>query len=85
MFFVVVSRSDEPQNRWAAQADSRGHFVVTGIPAGTYEATIHIVFMGDSKTLPRGFPREQKQPVTVSDNSETEILFTIDLTKKEGP
>jgi protocatechuate 3,4-dioxygenase beta subunit len=85
MLFIAVSRPDEPQNHWSAQADSRGHFVVTGIPAGTYEVTIHIVSMGDPKTLPREFPREQKQPVTVNDNSETEILFTIDLTKKEGP
>jgi hypothetical protein len=85
MFFVVVSRPDEPQNQYSAPADSRGHFIVTGIPAGTYEATVRTFFMGDPKTLPHGLLEQQKQSVTVNDNSETEVVFTIDLAKKEGP
>jgi protocatechuate 3,4-dioxygenase beta subunit len=69
----------------SAQVDARGRFVISGIPAGTYDAVLQIMSLGPGTNLPRGFPRTQRQQVTVSDDSELQITFTIDLTPKEGP
>jgi len=62
----------------------RGRFVAQGIPTGTYELVLQILTFGSANNLPRGFPRTQRQTVTVTDDSESEVLFTLDLTPKEG-
>ena len=69
----------------SAQVDSRGRFVAQSIPTGTYEVVLQIISFGPTNNLPRGFPRTQKQTVTVTDDSESEVLFMLDLTPKEGP
>jgi hypothetical protein len=83
IFTVYVQK--ENQTRVASSSvDARGRFIVTGIPAGTYEAVLQ-VFSFSPDTLPPGFPRTQRQTVSVNDDSESQITFTLDLPRKEGP
>lgn len=85
MMFVSVQRQGEPNGVSSAQVDARGRFVAQGIPTGTYEVVLQIMSFGPATSLPRGFARTQKQTVNVADDSESEVLFTLDLTPKEGP
>jgi len=83
--FVALQRENQTVRPASAQVDARGRFIITGIPAGTYDAILQIISLGPSTVLPRGFQRSQRQQVIVSDDSELQISFTIDLTPKEGP
>jgi protocatechuate 3,4-dioxygenase beta subunit len=67
------------------QVDSRGRFVIQHVVPGNYEAVLQIISIGSQTALPRGFPRMQRQPVIVADNTETEVTFTLDLTPREVP
>lgn len=84
MMFVSVQRQNDPNGVSSAQVDSRGRFIAQGIPTGTYEVVLQIISFG-SNNLPRTLPRTQRQTVNVADDSESEVLFTLDLTPKEGP
>ena len=55
--------------------DARGHFLIEGLAAGTYELTV-------SAYVPewRQRPRTSKQLVTVTDGAATDVILTIDLT-----
>ena len=55
--------------------DARGHFLIEGLAAGTYEMTV-------SAFVPewRRRPRTSKQLVTVTDGAATDVMLTIDLT-----
>jgi hypothetical protein len=55
------------------QVDSRGHFVVEGLTAGTYEINASL-FVPGSRVRPSG-----KQQVTVTDGAVTEVTITLDL------
>jgi protocatechuate 3,4-dioxygenase beta subunit len=82
---ILVSLSREGMGRSSVQVDSRGRFVVQNLAAGTYEVMIQIVSLGSSGPMPRNLPRSQRQTVTVTDGAETEVLFTLDLTRKDVP
>lgn len=82
---VALHRENQTVRPGSAQVDARGRFIITGIPAGTYDALLQVISFGQATPLPRGFQRSQRQQVTVSDDSELQITFTIDLTPKEGP
>ena len=82
VMFVMLQR-DNQSLRTSGQVDARGHFVITGIPAGTYEAMLQVMSFG-ANSFPRGVPRMQRQIVNVSDDAESQLSFTIDLTPKEG-
>ena len=66
--FRVMSTNSSPQ------IDSRGRFLIEGIPAGTYEINIG-VFESDRFDASRVF----KQQVTVADNSVSEVTVMIKL------
>ncbi len=83
LMFVTLLRENQGVQVSGGQVDARGHFVITNIPAGTYEATLQIMSLGGNG-FPRGLPRMQKQIVNVSDVGESQITFTLDLTPKEG-
>jgi len=85
VLFVALQRENQPVRSASSQVDARGRFMITGIPAGTYDAMLQIISLGPSTVFPRGLQRTQRQQVTVSDDSELQISFTIDLTPKEGP
>jgi protocatechuate 3,4-dioxygenase beta subunit len=82
LLFVNVRRENSQVS--SAQVDARGHFTVTGIPAGTFEAVLQIVSLG-STALPNNLPRMLRQTVTLADDSESQITFNLDLTPKEKP
>ena len=55
--------------------DARGHFLIEGLAAGTYELT---VFAYIPEWRPRS--RTSKQLVTVTDGAATDVILTVDLT-----
>jgi len=63
----------QPQQMQPATVDSRGHFIVEGVAAGTYEVNAN-VFLPDAR---RSF--SAKQQVNVSDGVVTEVTLNIDL------
>ena len=64
-----------------AQLDSRNHFVVNNLAPGTYEVTLQIS-VGRNSTYRPGQP--QKQLVSVNNDADAEVTFTVDLRPKEG-
>jgi protocatechuate 3,4-dioxygenase beta subunit len=83
MLYISVQKENQPRLT-SALVDSRGRFVLSGIPAGTYEAVLQIMSFG-TNNLPNGLPRMQRQTVNVNDDAESQIIFTLDFTRKEGP
>ncbi len=81
-----VSKPGEPMLR-PPTADARGHFLLEGIPAGTYEVTAMIVDPAPTETVgsPRASPPYVKREVTLSDNSTTVVTLIIDLSAKPKP
>jgi hypothetical protein len=67
------------------QVDSRGRFLIKGIPTGTYDVTLQLVSWGSQTPFPKQLPRRQQQSVTITDGAETEVFFTLDLTRKDTP
>jgi len=64
----------QPQPMQPATVDSRGHFIVEGVAAGTYEVNAN-VFIPDAR---KSF--SAKQQVNVSDGVVSEVTLNIDLT-----
>ena len=81
--YIAVNRQGGP-NQFSGQADSRGRFLIKGISPGTYEVILQVLSLG-SMQFPRGFQRQQRQTITVVDGVDTEVLFSIDLSGKDGP
>jgi hypothetical protein len=81
--YVGLQRNARSADR-GAQTDARGRFLITDIPPGNYEV---ILSLGFSTPSPQSPPRPRaplKQFVTVADDTEVEITFTVDLQPKEG-
>lgn len=85
-FSVWLSNPGDDPNRPTStplpstQVDSRGHFFVEGLPAGTYEVNA-AVYIPESRTAP---PRA-KQQVNVADGVVTEVTITVSLNLNPGP
>jgi hypothetical protein len=62
-----------------AQVDARGHFLIEGLPAGSYElrATAYSPDMQRQRVRP---PISEKQIVIVNDGAAAEVTLTLDLT-----
>ena len=81
---LVYLQTENPPGRiGGVTVDSRGHFVLTGIPAGTYDAILQVLAFGPNPG--NGIPKPVHQTVTVTDDAEAQVSFTLDLAKKEGP
>jgi hypothetical protein len=81
MMFVSLTR----EGMWSGnsgQVDARGRFLIENLAAGTYEVMLQVVSYGSTNSR-RMFP-PQRQTVTVADGSESEVLFTVDLSQKDG-
>jgi protocatechuate 3,4-dioxygenase beta subunit len=61
-------------------ADSRGHFLIEGLAAGSYELRI-LAYVPESRQR----TPSAKQLVTVTDGAATEVTVTIDLAATPGP
>jgi hypothetical protein len=84
LMYVGLQRQGHPVNDRGAQTDTRGHFLITDLAPGDYEVILNIRPSPQSLQPP---PRPQaplKQFVTVADDSEVEVTFTVDLKPKEG-
>ena len=72
--FLRVSKPGETlPNFRGATVDARGHFLVDGLAAGTYELSAVV-----SGNLPSK-PRSSKKEVTVPDGAVTEVTITVDM------
>jgi protocatechuate 3,4-dioxygenase beta subunit len=62
-----------------AQVDSRGRFLIEGLPTGDYELTVRAYVPG---VVTRSLP-QARQSVVVTNGIETEITLTLDLSAKQ--
>lgn len=77
-FFVRITRSGETTSALRpATVDERGHFLIEGIPAGTYEVSATIT--GPLRT------RMTTQSITVTDSAVLEVMLKIDLSAPLKP
>ena len=81
--YVGLLRNGRPVNR-GAQTDARGRFLITDIPPGDYEVVLVLGFPTPSLQPPPRPRAPLKQFVTVADDTEVEVTFTVDLKPKEG-
>src|ERR1044072_8016691 len=81
---VAVRCSREgKQDNGNAYADSRGRFLISALPPGTYEVTLQIIRNTNGPAPSVVLP--QKQFVQVSNDGDSEVTFVIDLSLKERP
>jgi hypothetical protein len=59
--------------------DVRGRFLISDVPSGNYEITLSQGYTTPARQLP-----QLKQFVTVADDTEVEVVFTVDLKPKDG-
>lgn len=81
---VRATRPAPMMNSNSTQVDSRGHFMISGLAAGTYELILQR-YPAPQYQPPRRPPPPLKQTVTVGDGMETEITFILDLSSEGGP
>ena len=75
----VTCRREGARDTSGGQVDSRGHFVINNLAPGTYEVMLQLAFPRPQRSTP-----PQKQEVTVTNDSESEVTFVINLAPKEG-
>jgi len=81
--YVGIRRDGRPLDMGIA-VDARGHFRLKDIPPGNYEVTLNLGFLPPSLQSGRRPQPPLKQFVTVADDTESEVNFTVDLKPKEG-
>ena len=69
-------------NRWQADADERGRFIIEGLLPGDYEISAGTSFTGPGRSSPR--LRETKQRVTVSNGAESEVTLVLEMETKNN-
>lgn len=67
-------------NMRPSQVDSRGHFVIEGVAAGSYELNVSAYIPGLRNKEPSA-----KQQISVADGVVTEVTVTLDLNQNPGP
>ena len=78
---IQLSKAGEPnQNLQVTDGDARGHFLIQGLAAGSYELTV-IAYVPESGER----TSQTKQLVTVTDGEATEVTVTIDLPAPRNP
>jgi protocatechuate 3,4-dioxygenase beta subunit len=81
--FVGAKRDGKPTDRGTI-VDARGHFLIPDLPPGNYEVTLNMGFYGAPVPAAQRPRQPPKQFVTVADDAEVELNFTVDLKSKEG-
>jgi hypothetical protein len=76
--FVGLTKPGEMNFR-SATVDARGHFLIEGLPAGTY----HLVAVAAGGVIQP--PRTVRQPLTVRDGEVADVTITIDLNAPVKP
>lgn len=78
---IRLAKVGEPSSGLRTQeADSRGHFVIEGVPAGSYDLFVSTFIPGS-----RQRPPSTKQSVSVADGAAVEVAVTLDLNPKRDP
>jgi protocatechuate 3,4-dioxygenase beta subunit len=77
--FVGALREGATSMNFGGVLDSRGHFVINNVPAGTYEVTVSLGFQPAGPQAPQRLPPPPKQFATVIDYGEAEVAFVVDL------
>jgi hypothetical protein len=67
-------------NMRPSQVDSRGHFVIEGVAAGSYELNVSAYIPGLRNREPSA-----RQQINVTDGVVTEVTVTLDLNQNPGP
>lgn len=82
--YVNCTRENSRGSAGGAQLDARGHFLIRGLPPGTYECVLQ---MFPFRPQPGYRPQApQKKFVTVANDLESEITFSVESGSKEaGP
>jgi protocatechuate 3,4-dioxygenase beta subunit len=75
---VSLRRPSAPGGFRQYSPDLRGHFLIEGIRAGTYDLYVN-VFLGE------GRPLVTKQPVTVSEGAASDVVVSVDLKPNPEP
>jgi len=78
----VNSKREGERDGTGIVVDARGHFLIKNLAPGTYELTVQVGFGTPAFPL-RPLP-PQKQLVNVTDGSESEVTFIVDLKPKQG-
>lgn len=81
--YVGLQRNGRAVDR-GAQSDARGRFLITDIPPGNYEVVLNLGYYTPQPQAPPRPRAPLKQFVTVADDTEVEVTFTVDLKPKEG-
>ncbi len=83
-FFVSITSAEdpttEPRTSPRPEVDSRGHFLVEGLPAGTYQVHASLSIPGSHIK-----PPSVTQQVNVVDGTVTEVTLTLGLEPVPGP
>jgi len=67
-------------NMRQSQVDSRGHFVIEGVVAGSYELSVAAYIPGLRNIEP-----SSRQQISLADGAVTEVTLTLDLNQNSGP
>jgi hypothetical protein len=79
--FVSTRREGTVPQGGGGPVDARGRFLISSLSSGTYDVTLNMNNIGPTAGRPI---KPQTQTVTVSDGTETQVDFIVDLTPKEG-
>nr|AUN37849.1 hypothetical protein [uncultured bacterium] len=78
IFVRVTKPGDQFSNLRPAIVDERGHFLMDGLPAGTYELNVNISMPGQSG-------RTIKREVALQDGQTTDLTINVDLSEPQKP
>jgi hypothetical protein len=79
-FFVQVTKAGERTGIRPPQVDSRGHFIMEGLPGGLYDFVVMLVSPSPGRTT----RPTAKQQVNIIDGVVNEVTITLDLSPKPG-
>jgi len=77
VFLRLTKPGDTVSNMRPAIVDQRGHFLMEGLPAGTYELHAVVNLPGSARTI--------KREVTLQDGQTTEVTINLDSAKPQEP
>ena len=76
-----VGETTSPALLRPPQVDTRGHFIIEGLPGGNYEIVANILGPGSPVSrAPSG-----RQQISLADDQVAAMTITIDLGQKPGP
>jgi hypothetical protein len=78
VFVRVTKPGDQFSNLRPAIVDERGHFLMEGMPAGTYELNVFV-------NVPGQAAQNIKREVTLQDGQTTDLTINVDLSKPQEP